>query len=159
MLLHVVVQRQQTFLYMWFSSLLPVVWGWRPLQSMSGHFHYYYYCSYYFYPHSFIAYILYQLPHLNNSEHKGRNLSRNPFMGPLSHRGQTASLLPDDSTAAQEARNYHQAASQDEDISRHSKSAGCQQTQVVTLLHQCPDSYTQNSCSAHLEEKRRRGGG
>lgn len=56
-------------------------------------------------------------------------------MGPLSHRAQAASLLPDNSTAAQEACNYNQAASQDEDISRHSKSAGRQQTQVVALLH------------------------
>lgn len=56
-------------------------------------------------------------------------------MGPRSHHAQAASLLPDDSTAAQEARNYDKAASQDEDIGRHSKSAGCQQTQVVTLLH------------------------
>lgn len=76
-------------------------------------------------------------------------------MGLLSHRGQAASLLPDDRTTAQEASNNHQAASQDEDIRRDSKSAGCQQTQVVTLLHQRPDSYTQNSRSTHLEEKGR----
>lgn len=77
-----------------------------------------------------------------------------PSLGAQSHRGQTAFLLPDDSTAAQEACNHHQASSQDEDICRDSKSAGGQQTQVVTLLHQCPDSNTQNSCSTHLEEKR-----
>lgn len=74
-------------------------------------------------------------------------------MGPLSHRGQTASLLPDDSTTPQEACNHHQAAGQDEDVRWDSKSAGGQQTQVITLLHQCPDSYTQNSCSTHLEKK------
>lgn len=76
----------------------------------------------------------------------------------MSHHGQTASLLPDDSTAAQEACNHHQAASQDKDIRRHSKSAGCQQTRVVTFLQQCPDSYTQNSRSTHLEDKGREEG-
>lgn len=112
----------------------------------------------FYYLHSFITYILYQLPHLK-SNNKSRIVSRNPPMGPPSHRGQTAPLLSDDSTAAQEACNYHQTSSQDEDISWDCKSAGCKQTQVVTLLHQCPDSYTQYSCSTDLEENRRRGCG
>ncbi len=77
-------------------------------------------------------------------------------MGLLSYPGQTAPLLPDNSTAAQEAGDHHQAASQNENVRWDSESAGCQQTQVVALLHQCPDSYTQNSCPTHLEEKGRR---
>lgn len=77
----------------------------------------------------YINAIHFYYPHITSTtlqqiQHKSRKLSRTS----LSHRGQTASLLPDDSTAAQEACNYHQAASQDEDISRDSKSAGCQQT-------------------------------
>ena len=74
-------------------------------------------------------------------------------MGLPSHRRKTAPLFPDDSTAAQEACNHYQAAGQDEDISRDSKSAGGQQTQVVTLLQHSPNSYTQNRCSTNLEEK------
>ena len=69
--------------------------------------------------HFFIIYIQYCIPRVSL----------------LSHRGQTAPLFPDDSTTAQEARDHHQAASQDEDIRRHGKSAGGQQAQVVALLH------------------------
>lgn len=72
--------------------------------------------------------------------------------GPPSHRRQTGSLLPDDSAAAQEACDHHQATSQDEDVGSDSKRVGGQETQVPALLHQCPDTYTQNSCSAHLKE-------
>lgn len=76
-------------------------------------------------------------------------------MGPLSHHGQTAPLLPDDSKTAQEACNHNKAAGQDENISWDSKCAGGQQTQVVALFHYGPDSYTQNSSSTHLKEKGR----
>ncbi|KAG7225721.1 hypothetical protein INR49_012307 [Caranx melampygus] len=51
-------------------------------------------------------------------------------VGLLSHRGQTASLFPDDSTTAQEACDHHQAASEDEGICRDSKGTGGKQTQV-----------------------------
>lgn len=70
-----------------------------------------------------------------------------------SHQRQAAPLLPDDSAAAQVSRHHHQTASHHQDIRRGSKGARCQQAQVVTLLHHCPHSHAQNSCSAHLKRK------
>lgn len=82
-------------------------------------------------------------------------------VGLQSHHGQTAPLLPDDSTTAQESCNHHEAASQDEDICWDSKCAGGQQTQVVALLHYCPDSHAQNGSSTQLKEtgREKKGGG
>lgn len=65
--------------------------------------------------------------------------------------GEAAPLLADDGAAAQEARDHHQAAGQDEDVGGDGEGAGRQQAQELALLHQRPHAHAQDGGTSHLK--------
>lgn len=73
----------------------------------------------------------------------------------MSHHSQKSSFFLKGGAAAQKPCYHDDEPSQAQDVGGDGVDPGGQQADVVTLLHQCPQSYSQHSAPCKLGGQRR----